>query len=53
MIKASQHNFNDNGKCKKCGLTEEYIADNKISTCKAKTKSVQVDDKKIKDKKFI
>ena len=53
MLSSSQHKFNDNGKCEKCGLTEEYIADNKSFICKGKTKVAVNLIKKTKNKKYI
>jgi hypothetical protein len=45
--------LNDNGKCEKCGLTEEFIADNKVVNCRGKIRNIPKNEKSVKPKTFI
>ena len=53
MSNPSQHKINDNGKCEKCGLSEEYIEDKKVVQCKENIKDTSKNEKSVKPKNYF
>jgi len=53
MAKATEHSYDDNDKCKGCGLTKNYIDDNKITSCKGRLKTIVKPNSPTKNKKYI